>query len=53
MCISSISFLLQNSDQEDREIEIASASLQPFTEQQWLLSQQTNINMVNMLSSAF
>lgn len=48
-----VSFLLQNSDQEDLEIEIASASLQPFTEEQWILNQQTKINMVNILSSAF
>ncbi|KAF3617207.1 Glycosyl hydrolase family 10 protein isoform 2 [Capsicum annuum] len=39
------SIFLKYSDQEDLEIEIASASLQPFTEQQWLLNQQTKINM--------
>nr|XP_009761414.1 PREDICTED: uncharacterized protein LOC104213578 isoform X2 [Nicotiana sylvestris] len=41
--LSSIYF--KNSDQEDLEIEIASASLQPFTEQQWALNQQTKINI--------
>ncbi|KAJ8530970.1 hypothetical protein K7X08_025701 [Anisodus acutangulus] len=39
------SIYLKNSDHENLEIEIASASLQPFTEQQWLLNQQTKINM--------
>ncbi|KAG5576883.1 hypothetical protein H5410_057017 [Solanum commersonii] len=47
------SIYLKNSDEQDLEIEIASASLQPFTEQQWLLNQQTKINMVNVLISAF
>ncbi|XP_016505523.1 endo-1,4-beta-xylanase 5 isoform X1 [Nicotiana tabacum] len=39
------SIYLKNSDQEALEIEIASASLQPFTEEQWILNQQTKINM--------
>ncbi|KAL2460072.1 Glycosyl hydrolase family 10 protein [Abeliophyllum distichum] len=35
---------LQDSAGRDIDIEIASASLQPFTEEQWSLNQQTKIN---------
>uniref|UniRef100_A0A5B7C3G5 Putative Glycosyl hydrolase family 10 protein isoform 1 n=1 Tax=Davidia involucrata TaxID=16924 RepID=A0A5B7C3G5_DAVIN len=42
---SNISLLyFQNSDDTDINIAIASASLQPFTEQQWSLNQQYKIN---------
>ncbi|KAK6120891.1 hypothetical protein DH2020_045364 [Rehmannia glutinosa] len=34
----------ENSDSRDINIEIASASLQPFTEHQWRLNQDTKIN---------
>ncbi|KAI3447951.1 hypothetical protein Pfo_004616 [Paulownia fortunei] len=35
---------IQNSDGRDINIELASASLQPFTKQQWRLNQETKIN---------
>ncbi|KAK4562296.1 hypothetical protein RGQ29_004964 [Quercus rubra] len=42
---SSFSILtLQNSDDKQIDIEITSASLQPFTEQQWRINQQHIIN---------
>ncbi|VFQ65878.1 unnamed protein product [Cuscuta campestris] len=43
---SNLSLLyFMNSATADINIEIASASLQPFTQQQWRLNQQTKINM--------
>nr|GMC87510.1 anti-sigma-I factor RsgI6 [Ipomoea batatas] len=43
---SNLSLLyFQNSGTAEINIEIASASLQPFTQQQWSLNQQTKINM--------
>ncbi|KAF8405066.1 hypothetical protein HHK36_009963 [Tetracentron sinense] len=46
---SSILFF-QNSDDSDVDISIASASLQPFTDEQWRTNQQHRINIVIFLS---
>ena len=37
---------MQNSDDKDINIAIASASLQPFTDQEWRINQQYIINTV-------
>ncbi|XP_057783192.1 endo-1,4-beta-xylanase 5-like [Salvia miltiorrhiza] len=41
---NSSTLYIKNSDNRDVGIEIASASLQPFTQQQWRLNQDTKIN---------
>ena len=40
-------WFVQNSDDKQIDIEITSASLQPFTEQQWRINQQHIINTVS------
>ena len=40
-------WFVQNSDDKQVDIEITSASLQPFTEQQWRINQQHIINTVS------